>query len=109
MNTRVRIFPWMVAWSAVLITRYAKGQSGRTACRDSRGHNAQAPVAELGENIMYMPSKNTSKSGPNVDAKFHNGMWLGENEERRVDHRNAEWSDQSKDFTEAPRGSKMAR
>ena len=25
---------------------------------------------------MYMTSKNTSKSGPKVDAKFHDGIWL---------------------------------
>ena len=26
---------------------------------------------------MYMMSKKTSKSGPKVDAKFHDGIWLG--------------------------------
>ena len=40
-------------------------------------HDSQAPVAEFGEKIMYMMSKKTSKSGPKVDAKFHDGIWLG--------------------------------
>ena len=40
LNTRIRsgntIFPWIVEWSAGLITRYVKGESGRTAYRGSR-------------------------------------------------------------------------
>ena len=51
--------------------------TGRTAYREARGHDAQAPIAELGEKIMHMTSKKTSKSGPKADAKFHEGMWLG--------------------------------
>ena len=55
LNTRVMssdpIFPWIVEWSAGLITRYVKRQSGRTAYREARGHDAQAPVAEFGEKI----------------------------------------------------------
>ena len=41
------------------------------------GHVAPAPVAESVEKIMYMPSKNTSKSAPKEDAQFHDGLWLG--------------------------------
>ena len=55
LNTRVMssdpIFPWIVEWSAGLITRYVKRQSGRTAYREARGHDAQAPVAEFGKKI----------------------------------------------------------
>ena len=62
LNTRIRssdtIFPWMVEWSA-------------------RGNDAQAPVAEFGKKIMHMTAKNTSKSALKVDAKFHDGVWLG--------------------------------
>ena len=54
-----------------------KGQTGRTAYREAPGHDAQARVAEFGEKIMYMTSKNTSKSAPKADAKFHDGVWLG--------------------------------
>ena len=57
--------------------RPSKGQTTRTAYREARRHDASAPVAEFGDKIMYMTSKNTSKSGPKVDAKFHDGMWLG--------------------------------
>ena len=38
----------MVEWSAGLITRYVKGQAGRTAYREARRHDAHAPVAEFG-------------------------------------------------------------
>ena len=75
LNTRIKssdaTLPSMVERSALLITSYVKGQTGRTACREARGHDAQAPVAEFGEKIMYMTSKNTSKSAPKADAKFH--------------------------------------
>ena len=67
----------MVEWSAGLITRYVKGQSVRTANREARGHDAHAPIAEFGQKIMYMTSKNTSKSAPKADAKFQDGIWLG--------------------------------
>ena len=59
-----------------LITRYVKGQTGRTAYREARGHDAQAPVAEFGDNTMYTTSNSTNKSGLTADAKFHDGMWL---------------------------------
>ena len=56
---------------------------------------------------MHMTSKNTSKSGPKVEAKFHDGMWLVLRMKcddsiigRRVECRNKNWE-------EAPRGSKM--
>ena len=66
MSTRVKssdpIFSWMVKWSAGLITRCAKGQSGSTAYREARGHDAPAPAAEFGEKIMHMTLKKMSKS-----------------------------------------------
>ena len=34
----------------------------------------EPPAAEFGEKIMYMTPKNTTNSGPNVDAKFHDGI-----------------------------------
>ena len=85
LNTRLRSsdqrFPWMAEWSAGMITRYVKGQTGRTAHRETRGLT-RSPEAEFGEKIMHMTSKNTSRSGSKVDAKVHDGMWLGaENEE----------------------------
>ena len=80
-NTRIRssdtIFSWMVGWPVGLITRCVKNQTGRTAYREAHGHDAQAPVAEFSEKIMYMTSKNMSKHGPKVDAKFRDGIWLG--------------------------------
>ena len=81
LNTRIRssdtIFPWMVEWSAGLITRYVKGHTGRTAYGEARGRDVQAPVAEFGEKVMFMTSMETNKSAPKVDAKFHDGLWLG--------------------------------
>ena len=68
---------WMVEWSAGLNTRYVRSQIGRTASKEARGQDGQAPVAVLGENAMHMTSKKTSKSGPKMDAKFHDGKWLG--------------------------------
>ena len=32
---------------------------------------------QFGGKIMYMTSKNSSKSGPKADAKFHDGIRLG--------------------------------
>ena len=60
-----------------MITKYVKGQTGRTAYREARGHDAQAPVAKFGENVMHITSKDPSKSGQNVDAKFHERIRLG--------------------------------
>ena len=44
LNTRTRssgpISAWMVEWSEGLITRYVKGQTGRTAYREARGPDA---------------------------------------------------------------------
>ena len=59
---------------------------------------------------MYMTSKNTSKSGPAVDARFHDGMWL----ELRMKGDESIIGTSSgvikgKDCKEVPRGSKMVR
>ena len=102
LNTKIRsrdtTFPWMVEWSPGLITRNALGQTSRTKYREARGHDAQAPVAEFGEKIMHMTSKNVS--APRVDAKFHDGMWA-ENEEMMSESSGVEWGDQSEDCEEA--------
>ena len=68
------------------------------------------PVAVFGEKIMYMTSKNTSKSGAEADAKFHDRIMLGlrmKSDESIIGRPN--WGDQSKDCEEAPRGSKIVR
>ena len=39
---------------------------------------------------MYMTSKKTSNSGPKVDARFHDGIWLGlrmKSDESIIGHR----------------------
>ena len=52
-NTIIRssdpIFAWTAEWSAGLITRYVRGETGRIAYSEVRRHDAQAPVAEFGE------------------------------------------------------------
>ena len=92
--------PLMVEWSGGLITRYVKGQTGRTAYREARGHDPQAPVAEFGEMIMYM----TSTAGGRRKLMRRSTTEYG-----WVDHRDVEWSDQSEDCEEAPRGSEVVR
>ena len=67
----------MVAWSVGLITRYVKGQTGRTAYREARGHDAHAHGSRVWRGSCAWRPKNTSKSAPKVDAKFHDGIWLG--------------------------------
>ena len=58
---------------------------------------------------MYMPSKNTSKSAPKVDAKFHDGVWLRLRMESDWSiNWDADWSDESRDC-EGAGGSKMVR
>ena len=74
LNARNPMFTWMVQLSAGLITRYVKTQTSKTAYREARDLDAQAPVAEFGETIMHMTSKNTSKSEPKKGAKFHDGI-----------------------------------
>ena len=52
LNTRIKssdpVFACVVEWSAGPITRYVKGLTRRTACREARGHDAQATVEEIG-------------------------------------------------------------
>ena len=71
------IFLWMAEWSAGLITRCVKAKQAESRTERLGDNDAQAPIAEFGEKIMYMTSRNTSKSAPDVDAMFHDGTWLG--------------------------------
>ena len=56
----------MVEWSAGLITRYVQGQS-RTAYREARGHDPQAPVAEFGRDDHVHGVKEYKQEPPEIN------------------------------------------
>ena len=57
-----------------------KSRVGKKIEHECQADDAQAPIEKFGEEIMYMTSKNRSKSAPKVDAKFH-AKWSSEREE----------------------------
>ena len=66
------LFDWMIIWSAGLVTRYSKKESGKSAYEDIRGKESSTPIAEFGERICFMP-----KTSDKQQARFSSGIFLG--------------------------------
>ena len=48
-----KIIPWLIRWSAMLISRYAVGKDGRTPYERKRGRKCRTPACKFGEQIHY--------------------------------------------------------
>ena len=70
------VLEWMVEYSALLISRYAKGSDGKTPVERLRGRISQRPLAEFGETVMHRIQKKPEKlSG--LETRWEPGVWLG--------------------------------
>ncbi len=83
--------PWMVTCAATVIDEGRMEDEGFAAYRRWKGTEFTRPVADFGEHVMHLPAPSSGKN--KLDVRWEDGVWLGMTDgERRVDHRNGEWS-----------------
>ena len=84
---------WLVEYAAVLINIYREGRGGKTPMERLRGMKHERPVAEYGENILYMPLGDRPAF---PEPRFQEGGHMVGNgtQNRRGPGRNPEWIDQ---------------
>ena len=49
------LFGWMMEWAGGLITRYVKGEDGKSAYARVRAHETSRTISEFGEHVLYVP------------------------------------------------------
>ena len=67
----------MIEWASTVLNRYVKGPSGQTPYKFITGKETKRPIAEFGERILYMPLHNPNAPEGKMDARYHQGIWLG--------------------------------
>ena len=65
---------WLIEYSATLLNLYREGKDGKTPIERLRGSKLERPVAEFGEQVLYMPLGDRPAF---PEPRFLEGTWLG--------------------------------
>lgn len=80
------VMPWMVRWAAALLSKYSRGDDGKSAYERLHGEKCVTPLVPFGESILYLPMRIVRK-GQRRSGKIARSM-------AGCDHkntRNADW------------------
>ena len=69
------VMAWLVRWSAELLSKYSRGDDGKSPYERIRGETSKVPLVPFGGKIFYLPMK-TVKRQKGSTAKLP-GIWLG--------------------------------
>ena len=72
------LMAWLVRWSAELLSKYSRGDDGKSPYERIRGEPSKVPLVPFGEKVLYLPMKIVKRS-KGMSAKKP-GIWLGINE-----------------------------
>ena len=70
------IMAWLVRWAGELISKYSRGDDGKSPYERTRGKPSNVPLVPLGEQVLYLPME-TAKRHKGDTAKLP-GIWLGD-------------------------------
>ena len=48
---------WLIRWAGEVLTKYTKGDDGKTPWERRRGTTCDQPIANIGEKVLYLPLK----------------------------------------------------
>eukprot|EP00435_Cladocopium_sp_Y103_P049982 s1685_g15.t1 len=71
------ILPWLVNYAGVTLSRYQRGEDGRTPYERSTRKPWRLMVPEFGECVWYQPLKGERGEGSKLEPKFEDGIYLG--------------------------------
>ena len=69
---------WLVRWAAELISKYSRGDDGKSPYERLRGEPSKVPLVPFGERVLYLPMKTVKR--PKGEPAKRVGIWLGINE-----------------------------
>ena len=69
------VFPWLIAYSGVLLNRFTVGKDGKTPHERLRGRKSRKQLLEFGESVHFMALNALDK--PNADMRYQDGIYLG--------------------------------
>ena len=67
---------WLIEWAAEVLTRLVPSESGKTSMELARGRRTMRPIAQFGEQVLYIPDK-TDQSLNKSEAQFGQTTFLG--------------------------------
>ena len=71
------ILPWLVNYAGATVSRYQRGEDGRTPYERSTRKPWRLKVPEFGECVWYQPLKGERGEGSKLEPKFEDGIYLG--------------------------------
>ena len=69
------IFPWLILHAGTVLNIFLVGHDGKTPHERLRGRKSKRELMEFGKSVHFLPLNVSDQ--PNVDARFHDGVWLG--------------------------------
>ena len=70
------VMTWIVQHSAWLVRRCAVAEDGCTAYERIKGRRSQRPMAEIGEQVWYLPARTSANRRTNTDERVLEGTFL---------------------------------
>ena len=59
---------WLIRWAGEVLTKYTRGDDGKTAWQRRRGKPCDKPIAKIGEKVLYLPLKAASVHANKAEA-----------------------------------------
>ena len=73
------IATWLIRWAGEILTKYTKGQDGKTAWERRRTEECKKPIVPVGEKVLYLPLKTATIHRKKGEPKMYEGIWFGIN------------------------------
>ena len=69
------VMAWHVQWSAELLSKYTRGDDGKSPHERLHGERCTTPLVPFGESVLYLPMKTVRRD--KGDTAKRPGIWLG--------------------------------
>ena len=70
-----KLMAWLPRQAASTITKFHKGDDGKTAYQRMKGKKFNREVTEFGENVWFLKPKCRGKTG--MQGRWSEGIWIG--------------------------------
>ena len=67
----------MLEWVAQVLNRFRMDDHGMTGTERVQGKNSHKELCLFGETVLWKPLRIDNYKTPDLDNKFHPGIWLG--------------------------------
>lgn len=68
---------WLIRWAGEVLTKYSKGNDGKTSWQRRRNEPCMKPIALAGEKVPYLPLKTATIHADKGEPKMFDRKWFG--------------------------------